>query len=160
MESFNGYIFSVVCIVILSGICSIIMPEGKLKKYVNLVVGILIVTTIIKPVFSAKDLNFDGLLAEMEQDDIINAQENYNEKLSENFAVNISADISGYVLDNYNCKSTVKATPLLNSNKNIEGIKEVTIVIHDGQVSTKMLMVDISQRYGINKENIIIRGGS
>ena len=160
MQAINSFIFNVVCIIVIAGICQILIPEGRLGKYVTLVIGILIVTTMIKPIFNAKNIDFNNLVPDLTlTNSAQNPAKEYNNQIVESFIVRLSAEISSYIYGNYGCQSTVKITPLINSNENLEGIKEIDIKICDS-AKAQDILEDISKRYGVSKKNIRIRGGN
>ncbi len=64
----SNWVLSVASIVILSCIITMLLPEGKLSKYIKTVFGIVVILVMVQPVLNIKssELNFD-LFYEREQ---------------------------------------------------------------------------------------------
>ena len=54
----NSWLKDIVVLFILISIAELIMPKGNLKKYIRLVIGLLIIYTIINPL-----QNYSGLIS-------------------------------------------------------------------------------------------------
>ncbi len=55
----DKWVLSIVSTVLISSIIALLLPEGKMAKYVKFVFGILIILVIIQPVLDLKNNNYD-----------------------------------------------------------------------------------------------------
>ena len=60
-EAVKGWVSNIIAVILFVSIIEIILPEGKMRKYVNLAAGVLIVLIIISPLVRAfnKDLQIE-----------------------------------------------------------------------------------------------------
>ena len=131
----NSYLLSISVIVFLTSIISLILPDGKMGKYVKSFFSILILLVIISPIFKFDEFDFDSQLneANLIQDDYLyyindtktKSLEEECESLIEKQGVNnVVVDID-YFIDNEYVYSIKKATIFLDNaviNKNDEHI--------------------------------------
>ena len=54
----STWLKDIVVLFILISIAELIMPKGNMKKYINMVIGLLIIFTIISPFAKLLKLNF------------------------------------------------------------------------------------------------------
>ena len=52
MKYINSWVKNIIFVVIVSGIIEMILPEGKSKKYIKVVIGVYIIFVIINPILS------------------------------------------------------------------------------------------------------------
>ena len=68
IESISNFCISIICTIILVIILEMIIPEGKSKKYVTFICGIVVTLTLIEPIMSLMDINIDEVLANVTSD--------------------------------------------------------------------------------------------
>ncbi len=86
------YIISLGCVMTLSALAQMLMPEGSIKKFASLAIGFMIVATVLSPIpFNIKDLNFKSENTEIDfssaeatyrAEVIMRHRENLNEKIN------------------------------------------------------------------------------
>ena len=59
---------SIICTIMMVIILEMIMPEGKSKKYVTFICGIVVTIVLIEPIMSLLDINIDEVLASVSTD--------------------------------------------------------------------------------------------
>ncbi len=59
MEFLSGYLLSVVGVVLLIVLIDLILPEGKISKYIKSIVSIVVVAVIVSPVAKLVNTDFD-----------------------------------------------------------------------------------------------------
>lgn len=55
----SGYLLGITAIVIISSVCQVILPDGRMKKTTKIIFGLILITVIVKPVFSGLELDYD-----------------------------------------------------------------------------------------------------
>lgn len=55
----SSWLREIVLLFIIISLIDIIMPKGKMKRYVNFIIGILIIFTIMSPITKLKDISLD-----------------------------------------------------------------------------------------------------
>jgi len=60
-EAVKGWVSNIIAVILFVSIVEIILPDGKIRKYVNLVAGVLVVLIIVSPIVSAfnKDIQIE-----------------------------------------------------------------------------------------------------
>lgn len=55
MEAFAAYIKTITALTVFSALVSILLPEGKDRRYAELVLGVLVLTAVLSPLFRLFD---------------------------------------------------------------------------------------------------------
>jgi len=86
------YIISLGCVMTISALAQMLMPEGSIKKFASLAMGFMIVATVLSPIsFNIKDLTFKSESTEIDfssaeatyrAEVIMRHKENLNEKIN------------------------------------------------------------------------------
>ncbi len=112
MEYIKAYFLSIITVIIFTVIIEILMPNSSFRKYIKLVLGLLVIIVMINPITNLKDVSvstFEG------SDEIImlakeyeNVQEN---QINEVFCEKLEKQISDDILQKYseNIKISVEA---------------------------------------------------
>lgn len=124
----NSWTQGIVVSVIISGIIEMIIPKGNMKKYINVIVGIYILFSIVSPIFS-KFLNKD-IEQILDIEKYAKQIENSEKTISQTLEVNNSRTIKDIYVDNLenNIKNKV-------NDKGYE-TKELYIKVRDDETYT------------------------
>ena len=144
----KDWIISVSAVVIITAIVTLILPEGKMGKYVKSIFCILILLTIIKPLVFLKDLefNYESILTKnaivLQEDFIgytlekqVNQTINKCKNLLEDIGVNDPTINIDYTIDsnfNPNIRQVIvnlKNSVIISDKEHIDIIKEVKNII-------------------------------
>lgn len=174
IEIIKGWIINIVTIIILISFLEILMPDSKMKKYINLILGFIVMLVILGPIIDALNNNGDleqdvfmisGELSKNEYAFINSNIENRQaEQLAALYKERIKNDIVYRVESRYDVKVTevyieledntkeeigeIKKLELSVTNKNGE-LKEDTIPIVKIDVSNEEI-----NESNINNENV------
>lgn len=134
IKSLGSWIEQIAIAIIIVNIFEMIIPSGNLKKYINIVLGIYIVFTIISPIVNNKVIDFDSIKIdkyisglktnnEYNQNNSMDKrlQELYIEELKKN--IKIQVEQIGYEI------SECKIDADLKANSSESGIKRIDLVL-------------------------------
>ena len=65
VENISNFCMSIICTIMLVIVLEMIIPEGKSKKYVTFVCGIVVTLVLIEPIINLFDINIEEVLANM-----------------------------------------------------------------------------------------------
>lgn len=162
MPFLKSWITSIVMLVIFVTVVEMMVPANKYKKYIDLVIGVLIMITIIKPVFgllSFGNKNIDSMFNIAEGRftyDIDNIQKKQNELIIKLYKENLATQISEYIKNKYGLN--VNAVNVsLNNDSSIYTLKNISISIagkESGKITqVKKVVLDSSSMD--QKDNVI-----
>lgn len=63
VENISNFCMSIICTIMLVIVLEMIIPEGKSKKYVTFVCGIVVTLVLIEPIINLFDINIEEVLA-------------------------------------------------------------------------------------------------
>lgn len=141
MDILNKWIYTIAAVVVFVTFIEILMPNSSLKKYTKLILGLLVMTVILQPVFSLLNGGFS----------LSNDSFKYQNQL-DSFYIKSQAD-------KYDEKKALEITKLYKENLKNQIVQQVKKEIGDIEVDTSVEIVeDInSDTYGqINKIIITI----
>jgi len=145
LEAVKVWVSNIIAIILFVSIVEIILPEGKMRKYVNLVAGVVVVLIIISPLVKAFNKNIEIDMPEMNIKEPISIQElkiqgqkiesmrskqiicTYKEKMEKSIKEQVN-EISGVDCQRVICK--VKED---SRNENFGDIDEVTLYVSKKQ---------------------------
>lgn len=61
MEWLRNWIWQIAGIIILSAVCDMIMPSGEIKKYVKLVMGLILVVAVVRPLINTPSISVEEI---------------------------------------------------------------------------------------------------
>lgn len=156
ITAFSAYIKTIVALAIFSTLANMLMPENDFKKYVELVVGLLVLATVLTPLFkifgiSINDINYDSF-----EENKVNYTLDLEEKLLVNaYKVELTEKISLDLLQqNYNIINIDVEFINDTSNNNFGEISQISI---EADLSDKYSFREfIANRYNIDIEKVSI----
>ena len=174
IEIIKGWIINIVTIIILISFLEILMPDSKMKKYINLILGFIVMLVILGPIIDA--LSNDG---DLEQDVFMisgelskneyafinsNIENRQTEQLATLYKERIKKDIVYRVESRYDVKVTEVYIELEdNTKEEIGEIKklELSVVNKNGELkedTIPIVKIDVSNEEmdesNINNESV------
>ena len=137
MEALKSWAMVVTGTVILGSVCEVLMPDGNLKKFVRVTLGILLVFSIAKPLVTISDRDF--MIGEIKQSRIMASDytrmlddenkfqiiKSYKKNLNEKIEKAIREKDADAVVE-------VKTDVETENEKDFGEIKSVTVVVTGG----------------------------
>ncbi len=164
MSFFRTFISAVAGVIIFSAIVEIIAPDGELKKYVKLVLGMVVTVTLISPLgnISLKNttkelINYDKTLAFRQQKNFTEVE---NEKIIKLYKEKLEEKIHDELIKKIKQDIKVYAEVNTENKDNFGDIKSIYVV-----VSQKEGFVDYADEikellrinFGISKERVRLK---
>ena len=134
MEALKSWAIVVTGTVIFGSVCEILMPEGNLRKFVRVALGILLVFSIAKPLVNISDKDF--MLGEIKQSRIMASD--YTKMLDEEnkfqiiktYKNNLNNKIESAILEkDSGIVAEVKVDVETESEKNFGDIKSALVIV-------------------------------
>ena len=152
MEYLKEYASNIIIISILATIFDILAPDGKSKKYITMVLGLIVMLCVMHPFKAATDIkkNFFNIPTfEIEEIVSLTPKNLIADKFEENLALEIIRKVKEKKNNDINCIVTTER----NENGEITGIKKVEITPYNEADADY-----ISSEFGIDKN--ILKGDS
>lgn len=161
MEWLKDWIMQVAGVIVLGAVSDMILTDGTMKKYVKIVMGLVLVFTVIRPVVNISPSDIDigvpknsqlratevkNRLGEKEQQLVFDI---YCEKLQQN--------IENHLYTKWGCEADADVI-VEEENKNRFGnITSVHLKINDGKtVDREGIRADLSERFDVKMKNVKI----
>lgn len=162
MELIREWIMRIAGITALGAVCDIIMPDGNMKKYVKMVVGLVLVLAVISPltqitpeisdikipeITQRKAAELKNTIAEKEYQQIIML---YGEKLEKSIENKIYSD--------FGCESEANVSIEEKDNEAFGNITQVFITIPpEKKVDIEKIKATVSKGFGVETTNINVQ---
>ncbi len=167
MQQLKDWVINICIVVFFVTAVEMILPDNKMKKYAKLVLGLIIISVLMKPIIKIFDKNYDiDTYASRAAETL--SKGNYSEDFTKYEKSNISSTIENF---NSNlktlCEKTLKEkmpqysydvqakTDYNKENSKFE-IKEIKVAVQDGKVQKikKIVINDDSKYVNTDKGNI------
>ena len=174
IENLSNFCISIICTIMMIVILEMIIPDGKNKKYITFICGIVVTLVLIEPIIDLLDINIDEVLAnsEYEYKEYKYDENLYNESLKKSYEEILINDIVSRLKQNgYNASNirieyddiTLEPQKIhLDLESETGYVQPVKIEVSKKSNSninenTKNKIKNIiNECYGIKKENIFI----
>ena len=124
----HKWIEQIAIAVILVSIFEMLLPNGNIKKYIKMILGLFVVFSIISPFVDSKalyNLNTNDIIGEYN----LTQQESVNDKIEDSYIKELENDITKTVEEQgYNVKSC-KIDARIYSDDKDAGIKSINIIL-------------------------------
>ncbi len=146
MDFIKEYTCSIVTVSILSILLENILPADNSKKYVHVLIGLLVMLVIMNPLTKLPHYSESFTFPHLNIDDSTLSLPEANNYLVQNFQRNLSATITKDVYDTH--QKAIECRVIADSNEQGEiiGIKRVTIMPYTPEIATY-----ITEKYGLEK---------
>ncbi len=140
----STWLKDIVVLFILISIAELIMPKGNMKKYINMVIGLLIIFTIISPFAKLLKLNFnlEQTVFNYSKENIFESKENnelsihQEEQIKEIYKEKISNEISELIEEKTDYKVLDIVVGIIDKEESYGEIDYLNIVIGKGTEAT------------------------
>ena len=167
MQQLKDWVINICIVVFFVTAVEMILPDNKMKKYAKLVLGLIIISVLMKPIIKIFDKNYDiDTYASRAAETL--SKGNYSEDFTKYEKSNISSTIENF---NSNlktlCEKTLKekmpqysydvqAKTDYNKENNKFEIKEIKVAVQDGKVQKikKIVINDASKYVNTDKGNV------
>ncbi len=161
MEWLREWIWQIAGIIILSAVCDMIMPSGEMKKYVRLVMGLVLVVAVIRPVINIPEIT----LAEMERSETQRNAAELKNRLTEKEQFNVIKIYKEKVCQNIentlrlpsNVTADVKVEVEAENEKEFGNITGITVLVYSDEKIEDInnaVKNTITEEFGVRPENI------
>lgn len=138
MEFFRNWTSEIVGVIVFYALCEIITPENDTKKYIKIILGMIVTVTLIKPIENinfndVKDtfLSYDKVLA-------YNQQENYNDmekdKILKLYCKKIEDKIVKHLEEKFKIRVSASVKVHTEKPERFGEISEIYLVIYQKNV--------------------------
>ena len=167
MQQLKDWVINICIVVFFVTAVEMILPDNKMKKYAKLVLGLIIISVLMKPIIKIFDKNYNiDAYASRAAETL--SKGNYSEDFTKYEKSNISSTIENF---NSNlktlCEKTLKekmpqysydvqAKTDYNKENNKFEIKEIKVAVQDGKVQKikKIVINDDSKYVNTDKGNV------
>ncbi|WP_432400796.1 stage III sporulation protein AF [Wukongibacter sp. M2B1] len=169
IENIKGWIINIVTIIILISFLELLMPDGKMKKYVNLILGFIIMLVILNPIIdilsSKSDLENDVFMisSELNKSEYAfissNIEDRQRDQLVALYKDRIKKDVVYRIESKYDVKVTKVAIEIEDSGKEKIGeIKKLEIGVMGNKIQSNddtipIVKIDVSDDSNTAEEN-------
>lgn len=164
MQQLKDWVINICIVVFFVTAVEMILPDNKIKKYAKLILGLIIITVLIKPIIKVFDKNYNI-------DDYANkasetlSKSKYNNDFTKYEQTNVNS-----TLENFNnnlkalCENILKEKMVkgsynvevkteYNQENNKFDIKEIKVLVSDGKVQKiKKIIINDDSKY-VNSES-------
>ncbi|WP_353095888.1 stage III sporulation protein AF [Tissierella praeacuta] len=166
MSFISTWLKDIVILFILISIAELIMPKGNMKKYINMVIGLLIIFTIISPFVKLVKLNFNfeqAVFNYSKPDSIKDIQDNefyiqQEEQIKKVYKEKIVSEIRGIVEEKTDYKVVNITVGIIEEEKDYGDIDYLDIIICEDDNITNDNKISIEKVKSIDIRNNINTG--
>lgn len=138
----------VIIVVIISTIIEMILPKGKIKKYVKVVLSIYVLFGIISPIVKNKNTDIkEEINLNTYKNNITTGKINQNSmdgRIEELYIKELENNISSVVESQGYKVNKCKVTAILNTSNKNSGIKKIELIVANNKNTDKVQKVKIS----------------
>ncbi len=160
MDMMCNWIMQIAGIIVLGAVCDALMTDGEMKKYVKLVVGLVLTFAVIRPVvnFSADEFRFElpqtKRIAALEYKQSLEKDE--QQMLLRTYRQKLAEKIENTVLTGWNIDSSVQVEVEEENNSTFGSVKSVRLKADMGGANKDDVIRKISLDFGVEPDNIHI----
>ena len=174
INNLSNFCISIICTIMMIIILEMIIPEGKSKKYITFICGIVVTIVLLNPILNLLNINIDEVLAlnEIEYEEYKYDENLYNESLKKSYEKFLIDDIvnrlkeNGYEVNNVKVKYDDTTFEPVELRMNLESdngyVQPIKIEVSKAnsnsisEVTKNKIKNIIKENYGIEKDNIYI----
>lgn len=175
VTNISNFCVSIICTIMMVIILEMIVPEGKNKKYILFVCGIIVTLILFEPILNLLNINIEEVFSEcmLKCEEFRYDETLYEKSIKERYEETLINDIVNRLKENGYSVSNIRVEyddVTLEPSKiymNLEGeagyIQPVKIEVHsekgntiENQIMKNKIKSIIAENYGVKKENIYI----
>lgn len=137
----KAYIMTIVGAALLAIFSDLILPASW-RKYIRMVTGLIIISTIIAPVAKIREVDFfDGF--QLEETELEEAQQDTGHRIAVELELQIAKDAAQRILDEFGVAAQVRATVQTDEEYRIEYVKTLDITAKNLPVGVEKRMKEV-----------------
>lgn len=174
VENISNYTTTIICTIMMTVIIKMIVPNGKNKKYVLFICGMITTITILEPLIKIMNLDINEVLAknEMKYEEYKADDSLYKNTINESYENVLIEDITNRLKENGYSISNVRVEYsddyminkiYLNLEDEDGYVQPVKIEVSNNQSDSRVSDITknkiqniLKENYGVEKDNIII----
>ncbi len=162
MEFIREWIMRIAGITALGAVCDMIMTDGNMKKYVKMVVGLVLVLAVISPITEITPKLSDIKIPEITQRKAAEMKNTIAEKEYQQiimlYSEKLEQSIEGKIYSDFGCGAKAKVKVEENDNKTFGNITQVFITISsEKRVNIEEIKITVSKGFGVETKNIDVQ---
>lgn len=147
-------------IIIFGSVCEMILPSGSIKKYVNIVLGIILILAMTQPLSRLLGFNPSEIVDEIDRHNAYVSHSQMDdiqkEQIINLYCKNLNTDIEKTIQNvNENRSITVKTEV---EQDNIESFGEISCINIEAEITgdeeKEQILKIIRERYGVDKKKV------
>ena len=147
-------------IIIFGSVCEMILPSGSLKKYVNIVLGIILILAMTQPLSRLLGFNTSEIVDEIDRHNAYVSHSQMDdiqkEQIINLYCKNLNADIEK-TIQNVNENHNIKVNTEVEQD-NIESFGEISCINIEAEITgdeeKEEILKIIRERYGVDKKKV------
>lgn len=175
VTNISNFCTSIICTIMMVIILEMLVPEGKNKKYILFVCGIIVTLILFEPILNLLNINIEQVFSEsmFKYEELKYDESLYEKSIRETYEETLINDIVNRLKENGYSVSNVRVeydNVTLQPSKiymNLEGeagyIQPVKIEVHsqnsniiENQIMKNKIKNIITENYGVKRDNIYI----
>lgn len=164
MGFFKEWICAVASAIIFASLCEILLPSGYMKKYVSLILGIILSITMVKPIEKISLNNWSDKLFEFERNNAYITQEvleeNEKEEVIKIYTSKLEAAVKRKLCEKVNADIRVDLETETYEKERFGEINEVLVtVIQDDSFKDYRSTIEeiLNKEFGVSNEKVKIK---
>ncbi len=162
MELIREWVMRIAGITALGAVCDMIMTDGNMKKYVKMVVGLVLVLAVISPLTQITPRLSDIKIPETTQRKAAELKNTIAEKEYQQivmlYSEKLETSIEGKIYSDFGCEAKAEVKVEENDNKTFGNIIQVLITIPpEKKVDIEGIKATVSKGFGVETKNIDIQ---
>ena len=164
MDIFKEWIGAIAAAIIFASLCEMLIPAGNIKKYVNLILGIILSITMLRPFSNIKFNNWSDKLFEFERMSAYLVQTELDEEEKNSvikiYTKKLENAVKDKLSENIDAELKVNIETECDNEKRFGEVNEilVTVIQKEGFKDYRKKIEEILKSdFGISGENIRIK---
>ena len=162
MEWLRDWIMQIAGIIVLGAVCDIIITEGEMKKYVKMVMGLVLIFAIIQPVTKASPNLMEFKLPQTKQMRAAELKNRLGEKEQESllkiYRQKVSKSVENEIYTKWKVQANADVTVEEDDQSRFGNIKTLTIeFVGNSDVSENEIKEYIGERFDVSIGKIKVR---
>lgn len=164
MEFFKEWTVGTASAIIFASLCEIIVPSGNMKKYVNLILGIILSITMLKPLADLSFNNWSDSIYAFEKEQAFISQADLDEEerraVIDIYTKKLEEAVKNKLLESIPAEIHVEIEVSTKEKESFGEVQKVLVTVYQNEEFkdyrkqiTNILITD----FGVNEDNIKIK---
>ncbi len=146
MDYISEYAVSIIVVSVLAVLLENILPGGSSKKYINVMIGLLVMLVILSPLTRLPHYSETFAVPELRLDDKDLSAAAPQSYIADNFQRNLALAISEDIYSSYNTAVNCRVACTVNEDGQITGVRRVQLEPYSAEIGTY-----VAQKYGFEE---------